>query len=73
MIVMRRHEVKYATRNGGGESKALRSHAEVGKILGISRQAVHQMERVAIFKIRQRMLEVLKEVNPDLYEELRPN
>lgn len=50
----------------GGHTVALLSQQEVGRILGISRQAVHQSERNAIRKIRFALIEYLREMNPEL-------
>jgi len=41
--------------------KPLMSRKEVGDHFGISQQAVDQIERMAIWKIKQKMLEVCKE------------
>lgn len=40
---------------------AIRSHAEVGRIMGITREAVRQIERMAKWKIRMRMADFIKE------------
>lgn len=68
-IRLKRNEQRYAT-HYGGSSSALRSLEEVAKILGCSRQAVHQIERTAFHKIRLALLPILKEINPQLSEEL---
>lgn len=39
----------------GRRSEALRSMGEVARILGVSRQSVHQVERRALTKIRAAM------------------
>jgi len=36
----------------GGTTTALRSQADVARILGMSKQRVHQLERSAILKLR---------------------
>jgi hypothetical protein len=42
----------------------LRTLAEVGQILGMSRQAVQQTERVALRKVRVKLLEAVREDVP---------
>lgn len=68
-IRLKRGEPGYATRSGGG-TLAIRSLTETARILGCSRQAVHQVERTAIHKIRLALLEVVRETNPELYQSL---
>lgn len=63
-----------STRGGRGENntRAARSMQEVADILGVSRQAVHQVERNALYKLRLALLPCLREINPELaasYEE----
>lgn len=36
------------------------THAEIGRQLGISQQAVHRMERIALYKVRIRLEEILR-------------
>jgi DNA-directed RNA polymerase specialized sigma24 family protein len=50
--------------------RALMSFGEVAKALGCSRQAVQQSERNAFRKIRMQLLEIVKEINPQLHESL---
>lgn len=56
--------------NGRGTCHVLRSYAVVGAILGLSRQRVQQIERIALYKLRLGLLPHIKEINPELYEEL---
>lgn len=55
---------------GRGRTRAVRSTTEVAQILGISRQAVHQVERAALYKLRVAMAPFLKEINPELHHEM---
>ena len=38
----------------------IRSRGEVAQMLGISRQAVHQIERIALWKLRHRLAKALE-------------
>lgn len=53
---------------GRGTCNALRTMEEVARILGISRQAVHQAERSAFHKIRTALMPELEEMNRQLAE-----
>lgn len=50
----------------GNSTNAQRSMSEVAAILGCSRQAVHQVERTALYKLRVALLPTLRELNPEL-------
>jgi len=54
----------------GNQTLARRSLSEVAAILGCSRQAVQQVERTALHKLRLALLPVVKELNPQLHDEL---
>ena len=56
---LRPNEVR-ATNKAGLHYLAVRTHAEVGEILGLSAERVRQIEREALFKIRRAM----KDFNP---------
>lgn len=68
-IRLKKGEPGYATKSGT-MTLAIRSQSEVARNLGISRQAVQQLERTAFHKIRLRLLPILKELNPELFENL---
>lgn len=50
----------------GASSRAQMSLGEVAKVLGVSRQAVYQVERTALHKLRMALLPTLREINPEL-------
>ncbi len=68
-VKVKSHEARHVTRYGGG-TLAKRSQSEVAALLVISRQAVQQIERMAFYKIRMGLLNHLREINPELAEEL---
>lgn len=49
---------------------ALMSQQEVADVLGISRQAVHQVERTALHKLRLGLIAAVREINPELADNL---
>ena len=49
------NEVYISNKNNPMNFLVLRTQKETGMILGITRQRVHQLERHAIYKIRQKM------------------
>lgn len=49
---------------------AVRSQSEVAAMLGISRQRVQQLERMAMYKVRLGLLGALAETNAELRREL---
>jgi DNA-directed RNA polymerase sigma subunit (sigma70/sigma32) len=63
------NEQSYATRDGGA-SRNYRSLGEVAAILGVTRQAVQQIERVALRKLRLAFIEELRDYNPALAAEI---
>ncbi len=64
-------EERIVNRHGQGPL-VVRTQSEVAKILGISRQAVHQAERSALHKLRGGLLDALREINPELAQNLCP-
>ena len=50
----------------GTTTAAFMSLGDCAAVLGISRQAAHQLERAALHKLRIGMLPALRELNPDL-------
>ena len=55
---------------GTNALRTLRTMNEVGRMLGISRQAVHQIERVAMQKLRVALMPALREMAPELAAEV---
>lgn len=67
--IKRRDGDNFRNTGGGrqvGNTNATRSMSEVAAMLGISRQAVHQVERTALHKLRVALLPTLREINPEL-------
>ena len=51
---------------GLNSHRVLRSVGEVAAMLGVSRQAVHQVERAALHKLRIKLLPHLREISPEM-------
>lgn len=51
------HNRKPGEKKGGMRFLELRSPAEVGKIMGLTRQRIQQIEREAVFKLRRGLKE----------------
>jgi len=54
-IRLKPHEYREGTSKSSLMPIAIRSRGEVAQMLGISRQAVHQIERIALYKVRMRL------------------
>lgn len=60
-IRLKPHEHKCHTNASALAGVTIRTRGQVAKMLGISRQAVHQTERIALYKVRMRLAELLRE------------
>ncbi len=58
-VRLKPHEYREGTRKSSLMPIAIRSRGEVAQMLGITRQAVHQIERIALYKVRIRLAQAL--------------